>query len=157
MNYLIDKDDEVLMHPFFRGLAPKHWALIKGAASREVFQSGQEIFRSGFPASRFYLVSEGKVDLETPYVPGEGIIAVETLVGETLLGWSWLIPPYRWHFTARAREVTSVFSFDALRLRRIAEDNTDFGFELAKRIGGVMQDRLLATRQRMLEVCESLQ
>ena len=31
----------------------------------------------------------------------------------TVLGWSWLHPPYRWHFGAVARVATTAIEFDA--------------------------------------------
>ena len=80
---------------------------------------------------------------------GKVVVTIQTLgVGEAL-GWSWLFPPYRWHFSARSRAVTEAVVFEARALREYAQENHDFGYELVKRVNQVMLDRLQATRLRL--------
>ena len=50
-----------------------------------------------------------------------------------MLGWSWLFPPYRWTFDARAAEETSVIALDGVCLRGKCEDDTDLGYRLMQR------------------------
>ena len=38
--------------------------------------------------------------------PHEGPLTIQSVGDGDLLGWSWLVPPYRWHFGARAIEAT---------------------------------------------------
>ena len=64
-------------------------------------RGGQLLFREGDPADTFYLVRHGSVALET-FVPARGPVMIETLEAGEVVGWSWLFPPYRWHFDARA-------------------------------------------------------
>jgi CRP/FNR family transcriptional regulator, cyclic AMP receptor protein len=82
-------------------------------------------------------------------VRGKVVVTIQTLgVGEAL-GWSWLFPPYRWHFSARSCAVTEAVVFEAMALREYAQENHDFGYELVKRVNQVMLDRLQATRLRL--------
>jgi len=48
-----------------------------------------------------WLLSSGEVGLEI-HVPGRGEVLVETIHSGSVLGWSWMFPPYRWRFGAVA-------------------------------------------------------
>jgi hypothetical protein len=87
--------------------------------------------------------------LET-FVPGKNAVTIQTLGPGEALGWSWLFPPYRWHFSARSGAFTEAIALQARALREYAEENHDFGYELAKRVGQVILDRLQATRLRLV-------
>ncbi len=98
-------------HPFFKGLEPRYMQLIIGCASNVRFDVGTTIFREGEPADRFYLIREGKIALET-FAAGRGSVIIETIEAGEVLGWSWLFPPYRWHFSARVVEPTRAIALD---------------------------------------------
>jgi hypothetical protein len=91
------------------------------------------------------------VALETPFIPGKGVIIIQTLSAGEVLGWSWLFPPYVWHFGAITLEPTDLIVFDAEFLRRKAGEDHEFGYELAMRVGAVMLERLQATRLQLLD------
>src|ERR1041384_8673533 len=92
----------VALHPFLAGMNPKQLALLTDCAIPVHFKTGQTILREGDLANRFYLIESGKVILESGEGFGEPVI-VETIGAGDLLGWSWMFPPYTWHFTAPAR------------------------------------------------------
>lgn len=108
------------------------------------------IFREGQSADHFYLIHKGKIALET-FVPLEGGTTIQTLSAGEALGWSWLFSPYSWHFTARAIEPAELVEFGAADLREKAEENHDFGYDLAMRIGQVMFERLQTSRRRLVK------
>jgi len=141
-------------HPFLANMRLQYLSLMEECATVEHFRPRQEIFRKGVPAQYFYLIVDGKVALETPFVPGEGVLTVQTLGAGAPLGWSWFFPPYMWHFTARAVEDTDVIAFKADVLLAHAEADPAFGYDMALRAGEVMLDRLQNTRMRLLELCE---
>ena len=66
--------------------------------------------------------------------------------------WSWLFPPYRWHFSASAGEVTSVIEFDAAGVRELCQREPALGFQLAIRFTEVVVDRRQSTRMRLLDL-----
>jgi len=113
------------------------------------FGSGQPIFQADSDAEYFYLIDQGSVGLEM-FVRGKGVIAIETIGAGEALGWSWLFPPYRWHFSARSHAATEAVAFAAPVLRQYAEANHSFGYELAMRVGQVMLQRLQATRAKLV-------
>ena len=81
-----------------------------------------------------------------------GPLTILTLGAGDILGWSWLFPPYRWKFSARAIEDTRAFAADGKCLREKAERDHDLGYELLKRFAHVVEERLEATRLQLLNV-----
>jgi len=138
-------------HPFFKGLEPRYMQLIIGCASNVRFDVGTTIFREGEPADRFYLIREGKVALET-FAAERGSIIIETIEAGEVLGWSWLFPPYRWHFSARVVEPTRAIALDGACLRTKGEEDHELGYQLVKRVAQIMMQRLQATRLQLLDV-----
>ncbi len=138
-------------HPFFKGLDHRYMELITGCASNVRYGAGEYIFREGEDASRFYIIREGKVALET-VGPRPEPITIQTVEAGEVLGWSWLFPPYRWHFSARVVEQTRAITLDGVCLRTKGEEDHDLGYELVKRVAQVMMERLQATRLQLLDV-----
>jgi CRP-like cAMP-binding protein len=137
--------------PFFQGLEERHIQLITGCARNVRFDEGSVIFREGEDANEFYLIREGLVSVEV-IVPHKGSTTVQTVSVGEVLGWSWLFPPYRWHFQARTQKATLALAFDGKCLRAKCEAEHDLGYELLKRFSHVIADRLDATRIQLLDV-----
>ncbi|HZV34462.1 MAG TPA: cyclic nucleotide-binding domain-containing protein [Verrucomicrobiae bacterium] len=138
-------------HPFLKGLTPHQIRLLTDCAMVTHFSPGELIFREGDPANRFYLIHEGKVALESP--GGEnGSIFIQNVGAGEVLGWSWLFPPYYWHFDARAIEPTQAVFLYGTPLREECETDHDLGYELVMRMAEVMMKRLQATRRQLLDL-----
>jgi CRP/FNR family transcriptional regulator, cyclic AMP receptor protein len=138
-------------HPFFAGFAPRYMQLITSCASNVRFAAGTSIFHEGEAATHFYIIRQGKVALETFAAP-RGPITIETIEAGEVLGWSWLFPPYHWHFDARVVEPTRAIALDGVCLRSKGEADHDLGYELVKRVAQIMMQRLQATRLQLLDV-----
>ena len=138
-------------HPFFAGLDPDYLKLAVGCASNMRFNADELIFREGEEADHFYLIREGKVSLEV-FLPGRGRLIIQTLRGGDILGWSWLIPPYRWMFDARAADVTRAIVLDGKCLREKCEADHELGYELLKRVTPVLGQGLDATRVQLVDI-----
>jgi CRP-like cAMP-binding protein len=136
-------------HPFLKGLKPDHLRILADNAMRMSFQPGQFIFREGDPANRFYLIEEGKVSLES-HLKDEGGVCIQTIGAGEVLGWSWLFPPYYWHFDARALTPAKAIFFYGTRLREQCVLDHDFGYELMKRMTSIAIRRLQATRTQLM-------
>jgi CRP-like cAMP-binding protein len=138
-------------HRFLKGLARPHLLELVDCASNVRFEAGQYIFHQGEEANAFYAIRQGKVALEV-FVPERGAVVIEMVTEGDVLGWSWLIPPHRWRFDARAVELTRALAFDGTCLRTRCEEDPDFGYELLKRFSRVITERLEATRLQLLDV-----
>jgi CRP/FNR family transcriptional regulator, cyclic AMP receptor protein len=137
-------------HRLFKALAPRHLALLAEVAMFKEFIPDEVIFREGDPANRFYLILDGEVALESARSNGAPVL-LQTIGRDDVLGWSWLYPPYYWHFDARATMPTKAIFFYGTWLRENCERDTDFGYEMMKRMSAVIIDRLQATRKRLVE------
>jgi CRP/FNR family cyclic AMP-dependent transcriptional regulator len=138
-------------HPFLQGLHRKHLKALAEAAMRSEFLAGESIFQTGGLANRFYLIQQGKVVLETAGPDGVAV-PIQVLGAGDVLGWSWLFPPYYWHFDACALERTQSIFLYGTRLREECERNHGLGYELMKRVCQVLIHRLQATRRKLLQL-----
>lgn len=141
----------VAAHPFTQGMTHEQLALLTDCAMLTHFEKGQVVMREGEMADRFYLIESGKIVLLSSV--GEGApVVVDAIGAGDLLGWSWIFPPYSWHFTAQATEDTQAIFFYGTILREYCERNHSLGYELFKRMSAVMIKRLQAAREKMLAV-----
>jgi len=138
-------------HPFFKGLEPKYVKLVAGCGSNVKFEAGEFLFKEGEEANAFYILRRGKVAVEA-FAAERGSLIIDTLTDGDILGWSWLIPPYNWHFDAKAVELTRAIALDARCLRTKCEEDHDLGYELLKRFAQIIEDRLQATRIQLLDL-----
>ena len=86
------------------------------------FRPGSYLFHEGDPADTL---------LRAPARPGRDrdaharprTVVLDTADDGDVVGWSWLIPPYRWTFDAAATEETSAIAFDGGCLRGKCEED----------------------------------
>lgn len=138
-------------HPFFAGFSPEYSQLVAGCARNHRFDAEQFLFHEGDQANEFFLIRQGKVALEIS-APGREPIVIATLGAGEIVGASWVIPPYRWTFDARAVELTRAIGIDAACLRRKCEADHHLGYEMMKRFLPIIVKRLHATRLQILDV-----
>ncbi|MCK4372935.1 MAG: cyclic nucleotide-binding domain-containing protein [candidate division Zixibacteria bacterium] len=146
-----DLEQTLREHPFLEGLDAEHIKLLVGCASNVVFKSGEFIIREGEEADAFYFIRHGRVLIET-HVPQKGPIIIRSREAGEILGWSWLVPPYRWHFDARAAELTRAIALDGKCLREKCEQDHDLGYEVMRRFVVIIAQQLEATRLQLLDV-----
>jgi CRP-like cAMP-binding protein len=135
-------------HPFLTKLDRRFVRQLAGVASPKHFDAYQMLFFEGHPANEFYLICKGQVAIETALLGCESIV-IQTLGPGEVLGWSWLLPPYEWHYSARAAEAADVIALDGKSLRARCEEDHDLGYEMMKRFALVIVQRLAATRARL--------
>ena len=144
--------DEILAGvPFFEGMPEDEVALIAGCGRNVHFDAGEPIFRQGDAADNFFVVRHGSVAVGN-FVPPRGELVIETLEAGELLGWSWLFPPYRAHFDARALTAVRATQFDGACLRDKCAADPALGYDLVSRFAQVLIERLQWTRLRLLDI-----
>lgn len=143
--------DMLARQPFLAGLSEHQLERLSHWSKRAVLHPGYRIFSEGGRADRFWLLREGRVNLDT-HLPGKGDVVVETIGAGSVLGWSWMFPPYRWHFGAVTVAPTLAIEMDGPGVRRVCADDPTLGYELTKRFMQVVVERLQATRVRLLDL-----
>jgi CRP-like cAMP-binding protein len=137
-------------HPFFAGMDPSDLATIAGCGSNVRFEAGEFICREGEDANYCYAIRAGRVALELNSERGD--IVIQTLDQDDMLGWSWMIPPFRWAFDARAIDVVRAVRFDCACLRAKCDDDPRMGYDFMKRFTKIIVDRLEAMRLQVLDM-----
>jgi CRP/FNR family cyclic AMP-dependent transcriptional regulator len=142
-------------HPFFQDFSDAHLETVAGCGRNIQFAAGETIFREGEEADYFYVIRHGRVALDI-HGSHRGTITIETVESGEIIGWSWLVPPYRWRFSARAVVKTRAIVLDGRCLRGKCEQDYQLGYELFKRFAHVFSERLDHTILQLLDIyCEN--
>jgi len=143
--------DRVLRHPFFAGVDPTLVHAMVSKAEERTYAVGEMLVHEGRAAEEFFLVEEGKVALEV----GGGdraVITVETIGRGELLGWSWLVPPFRWRFDARAIKPTQAIAINAAAARYALAAHPAHAYQFLIKFLPVIAERLENTRVQLLDI-----
>jgi CRP-like cAMP-binding protein len=142
--------DLLAEHPLLADLPPADLDLVAGCGRLARFGPDDLLVRTGGAADTFHLLRSGRVALEMA-VAGPPLV-IETLGPGDVVGASWLLPPYRWQFDARALGEVGTVEVDAACPRGKCEADHRLGYELMSRFVAVFAERLQATRLRLLDV-----
>jgi CRP-like cAMP-binding protein len=131
--------------PFLDQFLPEDLVRLADWATFVRYEGGAQIFAEGEPATRFWVLASGSVDLShrtrtlhAIHHPG------------CPLGWSSLVEPYVYRATATAREPTTLLVLPRDHLERFARDNPRFGVALMRGVIGLIGDRIQTTRLRLI-------
>ncbi|MCP4186547.1 MAG: cyclic nucleotide-binding domain-containing protein [Gammaproteobacteria bacterium] len=142
--------DYLSTHEFFSGLDDNFIKFLADSATQQKVEKGHVLFQQGKYADKFYLLRNGQVSVQVPALVGP-TLEIQSLGADQILGWSWLIPPYRWNFMARALDETELLEFDGRAILARCEQDPKFGYELFKRFAALMSERLDAARQKLMD------
>ena len=131
------------------GLRADQLDALAATASEVMFPAGHRIFAEGGQVGGFWLIESGYVALDAQ-VPGESPVIIGTVGIGGLLGWSWLLPPYRWAFGAVCVTDVRAIEFRAAAVRDRCAADPDLGYELTRRMFQVVAERLQDTRARLI-------
>ena len=151
---MTDHGAELAGSGIFADLSAEERELVSAAARPVRFGAGERVFREGAPARGCWLIHDGCVALDL-MIPGRGQVVVQTLGHGDVLGWSWLLPPYQWHFGAVAVRPTTATQLDTDQLRTLAEQDPRFGYALTLSLFQACAQRLQTTRARLLDLYRS--
>ncbi|GAA0596361.1 cyclic nucleotide-binding domain-containing protein [Caenispirillum bisanense] len=136
-------------HPFFSDLTPARLDRLAACARLRDIGAGEMLFHQGGDADRFFVLTRGTVCVENRTDGRPSVL--QTLHEGDVLGWSWLTPPFRWAFDARAAAPGQVVEVAVAPLRLAFAADGAFGYAVVSRFAGVMGQRLRAAHMLMLE------
>ena len=144
-----------------KGLPPDEVDRILALGRRLSLASGEELFQLGSAAECLYVVERGRIKLTLPIqVRGqkEDVFVEERSSGQTV-GWSALIPPYRFTLRATTLLESEVIALPRVALQAYLAANSDVGYTVALNLASVIGQRLqhfqamwLREVQRLVEV-----
>ena len=133
-----------MVHELLNGLSPAEVDLVLALGTRITVPTGASLFRLGDPADRVFLTERGRIRLTLPMqVRGheEEILIEEKTPGQTV-GWSALIPPYRFTLSAAAPIETEVIALPREALQRYFETVPAVGYKVTSNLAAVVGHRL---------------
>lgn len=145
------KEDAIRKQRHFKDLPTKYLQALIRCARVQHFDADSSIFKLGGAAESFYLIQSGTVAIEM-VSSQRGNVRIQTLHEGDLLGWSWLYPPYKWHFDAHTLEPCEILVFDAKAFLEQCEADHEMGYHIQQRFGRMMVERLQATRLQLLDL-----
>jgi CRP/FNR family transcriptional regulator, cyclic AMP receptor protein len=143
--------DALSAHRFCAHMKSEYIDKLSDCSVEKDYKPNDMLGKEGEPSDDFFLLLEGRVAIES-FQSGHAPIALQTLHGGEVVGWSWLFAPYEWVFDARALTPVRTIALDAQCLRSKSEEDPAFGFDLMKRFSQVMTIRLKAARIQLLDL-----
>lgn len=143
--------DALASHAFVQGLSSQQRIRLASGVRPFTASPGEYLAREGAPAHAFYMLQSGQVAIGT-HLAERGSVPIQTLGAGEVVGWSWLLPPYRWQFDARATDAVHGLAIDAAWLRELCEQDHELGYQLLKQLLAVVSSRLAASRVQRLDI-----
>ena len=156
----MSKAREILSHAtFFEGLDNNHVQALADMAQTQHFKKGERIIEEGAEACACFVLISGRVALTFRHLAGdprsdsgnENQFAVRDYadIGR-FLGWSALIPPFRYRGSVTALEPTEMVVLRSEAINAYLRNNPAFGVKVIKRVIWVLGSRLRETRIRLV-------
>jgi CRP/FNR family cyclic AMP-dependent transcriptional regulator len=133
-----------MMTELFAGLSASEVSDLLAFGSRVVLSTGEELFHLGGQADHLYLVQRGRLKLTLPMqVRGrdQNVLVEERIPGQAV-GWSALIPPYKFTLTATAPLETEVVALPRCSLQECFAANPRVGYLVSLNLASVIGQRL---------------
>src|SRR5919107_1639518 len=164
MSSRVNKELDLLCSsPFFEGLGSEHIEHFARLARTETFEPGDRIIVQGEPATFFYVLVEGKIELAFRK-PGDEVPQNEEAGSEMEgqapphivshpgypVGWASIVEPHRYRATAVAREHTEMLMLSRDLFENYAKERPDFGLAFMRRVLWLIGNHLRMTRTRLV-------
>jgi CRP-like cAMP-binding protein len=133
-----------MAHELLNGLSSAEVDQVLALGKRITVPNGGSLFRLGDEADRLFLIERGRIRLTFPMlVRGreEDVLMEEKSPGETV-GWSALVPPYRFTLSATAPLETEVIALPRERLCAYCESSPAVGFRIGMNLAILVGERL---------------
>ena len=131
-------------HELLHGLSSAEADQVLALGERITVPSGGSLFRLGDPADRLFLTQRGRIRLTLPMmVRGreEDILIEEKSPGETV-GWSAMVPPYRFTLSATAPLETEVIALSRQALCAFCDSSPAIGYKIGMNLAILVGERL---------------
>ena len=138
-------------HPFFKGMAPRHLAVVAACGRRVQYGAGDFLCREADEAQEFFVILSGSVSVEI-FSARRGPLTTATVEEGEVLGWFWFDKPLHWHLDARARQVTRAVALNVDALRSRCEEDHDLGYEFMKRYAHHLAVQFRITKLQLVDM-----
>ncbi len=127
---------------------------IAGLAQPSDWEAGVTLFGEGSSAKELFVLEKGKVALQMHLGGGQPQrtrrVTVDVVTKGDVVGWSAVVEPYKYNFTAVCLEPTRLLGIDGSKLRGLLKDDHRIGYEVLSRLIQVVASRLDETRHVLI-------
>ncbi|MFN8672534.1 MAG: cyclic nucleotide-binding domain-containing protein [Candidatus Sericytochromatia bacterium] len=132
----------------FQEFDKKELKFLEENAALLSFEKDEFIFFEHDKADNFYILLDGEASLKI-LSQERGLITIENIRKNEIIGWSWLNEPFIWKFSCMIDKPSTILAFNADAIRKEMETNAKFGYKVQKIFIKIMAERLYATRMRL--------
>ncbi|MEN3015223.1 MAG: cyclic nucleotide-binding domain-containing protein [bacterium] len=139
-------EDYLKNHSFFHNWKAEHIQSILDSCNLETYPRNYRLIEEGFWAEKFFIIVSGLVEIKSMD------ISLQFLGPGEIVGWSWLVPPYTWSFSAQTIKETITISFNTSKVQQIMDQNKEIETLIYKNMFFVVANRLKIARQKIVEM-----
>jgi CRP-like cAMP-binding protein len=138
----------------FSGLTDGDLDKIASIAVERQYEAGSSVFATGEDAREIYLVLEGRLAVQMT-MPQSGMqaghrITVDVVTRNEIAGWSAILEPYKFTFTATCLQRTVALAIDGEKLRQLMREDDRIGHTVMRGLVKVLAAALNDTRQVLI-------
>ncbi len=134
----------------FSTLSDAELEKIASSTLEKQYEAGATIFQEGDSAEELLVLQEGKVAVQMTLPKTQAQInkriTVDVVTRNEVVGWSAIVEPYMYTFTAVCLQKVRALSISGTKLRWLLRDNPKIGYEVLKGLIKVVASRLDDTR-----------
>lgn len=118
------------------------------------YEAGTTIFKGGDSAEELLVLQEGKIVLQMT-LPKARMqmsrkVTIDIVTRNEAVGWSVMVEPYVYTFTAVCLQEVKALSISGIKLRWLLQDDPKIGYNVLKGLIKVVASRLDETRQLLI-------
>lgn len=118
------------------------------------YEAGTTIFKGGDSAEELLVLQEGKIVLQMTLPKAQTQmsrkVTIDIVVRNEAVGWSVMVEPYVYTFTAVCLQEVKALSISGIKLRWLLQDDPKIGYNVLKGLIKVVASRLDETRQLLI-------
>ncbi len=123
---------------------------LAGMCTEAEYEAGKIIELAGNEAKNFYIIGEGLVSISVDLGRGNER-QIQTASPYEVVGWSALVPPYRYRGNLKAVEKTKMLVFKGEELRKLHHKDPALGYGLYVGLTEVLAERLHNTFMQLVD------
>ncbi len=127
---------------------------IAATVTEKQYEAGTNLFQEGDDALEFLVLQQGKVALQMTVPKAQGQvtkrITVDVVSNPDIVGWSAIVEPYIYTFTAVCLQKVNVLSINGSKFRKVLQDDYKISCEILQALIKVVASRLEDTRRVLL-------
>jgi CRP-like cAMP-binding protein len=142
-------------HELFELLSPKEMDTLSSASGVVRLKEDEKVYSEGMPASHFFVLLKGRVELRRPTKGGPSLL-IEDLLKGSIFGVSSLTGTERYLLNAVCVEESEVLKVEGRALRQILDENPVVGYAIQRRVSQVFFKRYVYAMERLETIMRSM-